>query len=136
MPVAPTQTAKMLERVLSSRRSPPHADDNDDDAAADESKTKKHHPFSFFTTRLTFNLARLGPLWPCVAALSVALLLICSLVFHSRSFVCVSPHDPVYRSGFFGFDALESDFGSLGVPWCMCFSLRSDLSFFVWIVNN
>ncbi|EXC33822.1 hypothetical protein L484_015560 [Morus notabilis] len=39
------------------------------------------------------------------------------LVFHSRTFVCVSPHDPVYRSGFFSFDALESDFGSLGVPW-------------------
>ncbi|KAL5576479.1 hypothetical protein UlMin_018178 [Ulmus minor] len=116
---APTQPTKMLERVLSSRRAATHSDDADDgDAPADESKTKKHHPLSFFTTRLANHFTRMGPVWPCFLVISVLLLLIFSLIFHSRSFVCVSPHDPVYRSGFFGFDALESDFGSLGVPWC------------------
>ncbi|CAN6570734.1 unnamed protein product [Malus baccata var. baccata] len=111
---------KMLDRVLSSRRYAPHADESavENDVVADESKIKKHLPFSFFTTRITNYLTRTGPVWPCLLILALVLLLIFSLIFNSRRFVCVSPYDPVARTGFFGFDGLESDFGSLGVPWC------------------
>lgn len=128
--LSPTHTTKMLERVLSSRRAPAHADEaanDDDEATVDESKTKKHLPISFFTTRATNYFTRLGPLWPCLGVLFLVLLLIFSLIFNSRSFVCVSPYNPVSRSGYFGFDGLESDFESLGVPWCKCSLLGSDL---------
>ncbi|KAK9923406.1 hypothetical protein M0R45_031828 [Rubus argutus] len=121
MPLSPStqkNPTKMLERVLSSRRSASHPDAENDDVAADDSKTKKHLPISFFTTRITNYLTRSGPVWPCFLLLALVLLLIFSLIFNSRRFVCVSPYDPVSRTGFFGFDGLESDFGSLGVPWC------------------
>ncbi|XP_015894599.1 uncharacterized protein LOC107428563 [Ziziphus jujuba] len=118
--LSPTNTAKMLERALSSRRAASHADEagTDDEPTADESKTKKHLPISFFTTRATNYFTRVGPIWPCLFVLFFVLLLIFSLVYNSRRFVCVSPYNSVSRSGFFGFDGLESDFGSLGVPWC------------------
>ncbi|KAL6285680.1 hypothetical protein ACE6H2_010070 [Prunus campanulata] len=126
MPLPPSSSTqrsptKMLERALSSRRNALYADEaaaENDAVAADESKTKKHLPISFFTTRITNYLTRTGPVWPCLLLLALVLLLIFSLIFNSRRFVCVSPYDPVSRSGFFGFDGLESDFGSLGVPWC------------------
>ncbi|XP_041017333.1 uncharacterized protein LOC121259691 isoform X1 [Juglans microcarpa x Juglans regia] len=113
----------MLERVLSLRRSTqPHGDEaagENGDGAADESKTKKQQlPL---TMRATNYLTRMGHIGPCLAFLFLTFIAILSLqLFHSRSFVCVSSsyYDPVSRSGFYGFDGLESDFGSLGVPWC------------------
>lgn len=114
--------SKMLERVLSLRRgAPQHGEegsgDNDDDTT-DESKTKKQQlPL---TTRAANYFTRMGPMGPCLAFLCLTFLAILSLlIFHSRPFVCVSSYyNPVSRSGFFGLDGLESDFGSLGVPWC------------------
>ncbi|KAL9350723.1 hypothetical protein Peur_057978 [Populus x canadensis] len=112
-----TATTKMLDRVLSSRRVTSHLDDSDTDASADDSKTKKQN-----LSLLASNyLSRLSHLCFCPTAclllcLLLAIVLITSLAFHSRSFVCVS--DPGSRVGFFGLDGLESDFGSLGVPWC------------------
>lgn len=104
----------MLERVLSLRRAVQHSEEGDDDD--DESKTRKHVSF---TVRATNHLARTGYLWPCLA-LCLLLLLIPSLILHSRNFVCVSSSysDPLSRIGFLNFDGLESDFGYLGVPWC------------------
>lgn len=103
----------MLERVLSLRRAAQHSEEGDDDD--DESKTRKHVSF---TVRATNHLARTGYLWPCLA-LCLLLLLIPSLILHSRNFVCVSSYsDPLSRIGFLNFDGLESDFGYLGVPWC------------------
>lgn len=130
MPLSPStqkNPTKMLERVLSSRRSASHPDAENDDVAADDSKTKKHLPISFFTTRITNYLTRSGPVWPCFLLLALVLLLIFSLIFNSRRFVCISPYDPVSRTGFFGFDGLESDFGSLGVPWCKYIRVGSHL---------
>lgn len=130
MHLATSTSPKMLERALSSRRYASHADEaanDDDEATADESKTKKHLPISFFTTRAANYFTRMGPLWPCLGVLFLVLLLIFSLIYNSRSFVCVSPYNSVSRSGYFGFDGLESDFGSLGVPWCKCSLLGSDL---------
>lgn len=117
-PQSPTSN-RMLDRALSSRRVPHHSGDIDDDDDDDDvSKTKKHN-FSFFTHRLSNYFVRIGPIWACLALLALILLLISSLIFfHSRRFVCVSSYDPVSRSGFFGMDGLDSDFGSLGVPWC------------------
>lgn len=107
-------TTTMLERVLSLRRAAQHSEEGDDDD--DESKTRKHVSF---TVRATNHLARTGYLWPCLA-LCLLLLLIPSLILHSRNFVCVSSSysDPLSRIGFLNFDGLESDFGYLGVPWC------------------
>lgn len=113
----------ILERVLSLRRSPqPHGDEaagENGDGAADESKTKKQQlPL---TMRAANYLTRMGHIGPCLAFLFLTFIAILSLqLFHSRSFVCVSSsyYDPVSRSGFYGFDGLESDFGFLGVPWC------------------
>ncbi|KAK7823084.1 uncharacterized protein LOC111984648 [Quercus suber] len=124
---------KMLERVLSVRRAvSPRSDatslvefENDNDEATadadDDEKTKKQQNQQIrIATRTAANyLTRMGPFGLCLVFLSLAFLSILSLyLFHSRSFVCVSSYDPVTRSGFFGLDGLESDFGSLGVPWC------------------
>nr|POE86207.1 hypothetical protein CFP56_07019 [Quercus suber] len=123
----------MLERVLSVRRAvSPRSDatslvefENDNDEATadadDDEKTKKQQNQQIrIATRTAANyLTRMGPFGLCLVFLSLAFLSILSLyLFHSRSFVCVSSYDPVTRSGFFGLDGLESDFGSLGVPWC------------------
>ncbi|KAI6690063.1 hypothetical protein NL676_026891 [Syzygium grande] len=122
----------MLERVLSMRRPSPHTDDGeggvggggDGDAAslaADESKTKKQNRASILAARVTHHLSKVNHVcpWPCVLLCLLALFLIPSAIRHSRNIVCISdPYDPVSRARFFGFDGLESDFGSLGVPWC------------------
>lgn len=126
-PQSPTSNRR-LERALSSRRVPHHTGDvDDDDDDYDVSKTKKNH-FSFFTHRFSNYFARIGPIWTCLSLIALILLLISALIFfHSRRFVCVSSYDPVSRSGFFGMDGLDSDFGSLGVPCCKFSSLPSFL---------
>ncbi|XP_057968559.1 uncharacterized protein LOC131158028 isoform X2 [Malania oleifera] len=103
----------MLERMLSARRVAQVSEEGDED---DESKTKKHISFAM---RASNYVTRTGYLGPCLVLLCLALLL-SSLLLHSRNLVCVSvsPYDPRSRVGFFGFGTLESDFGSLGVPWC------------------
>jgi hypothetical protein len=127
-PTTTTMPSKMLERVLSLRRAgPQHGEEgsgDNDDGTADESKTKKQQQLPL-TTRAAHYLTRMGPMGPCLAFLCLTFLAILSLlIFHSRPFVCVSSYyNPVSRSGFFGLDGLESDFGSLGVPWCKPFSL-------------
>lgn len=113
----------MLERVLSLRRSAqPHGDEatgDNGDGTADESKTKKQQlPL---TARAANYLTRMGHIGPCLAFLFLTFIAILSLqLFHSHSFVCVSSsyYNPVSRAGLYGSDGLESDFGSLGVPWC------------------
>lgn len=104
-----------------SRRGTSHSDD--DGPTADDSKTKKYLPISLLVTRFTNYFTRFGSIFPCLVALIFLLVLIFSLIFHSRSFVCFSPFNQVSRSGIFGFDGLESDFGLLGVPWCKIFSI-------------
>jgi len=130
-----TATTKMLDRVLSSRRVTSHLDDSDTDASADNSKTKKQN-----LSLLASNyLSRLSHFCFCPTAslllcLLLDIVLITSLAFHSRSFVCVS--DPGSRVGFFGLDGLESDFGSLGVPWCKSLShLAFDEFIYLCICN-
>lgn len=117
-----TTANKMLERALSVRRSP-HATDDvaffDDGAAdetGDESKTRKHISMAM---RLTNFLTRTGYLWP-ILVIGLLIVIILSVIINSRDLVCISASnsDHVSRLKFFGFDALESDFGSLGVPWC------------------
>lgn len=132
--------SKMLERVLSVRRAvSPRSDakspvefenDNDEataDADDDEKAKKQQHQQLRIATRAAANyFTRMGPFGLCLVFLSLAFLSILSLyLFHSRSFVCVSSYDPITRSGFFGLDGLESDFGSLGVPWCKPLALFS-----------
>jgi hypothetical protein len=131
---SPSATTNMLDRVLSSRRVTSHLDDAETDASADDSKTKKQN-----LSLLASNyLSRLSHFCICPTAcllicLLLAVILITSLAFHSRSFVCVS--DPGSRAGFFGLEGLESDFGSLGVPWCKSLSLPLSPAFFhCWIV--
>ncbi|XAR50663.1 hypothetical protein NMG60_11005048 [Bertholletia excelsa] len=108
---------KMLERALSlsARRGAQVTDEGDDDNDGDESKTKKHMSLAL---RATNYLTRVGYLWPCLV-LCLILLLVSSLIIHSRNFVCISSaSDPVTRMRFFGYEEPETDFGSLGVPWC------------------
>ncbi|GAB4842259.1 hypothetical protein Ancab_012229 [Ancistrocladus abbreviatus] len=108
----------VLERLHSMRRPTMLADDNDD---ADESKTKKNIPF---TTRVSNFITRNGILWPCLTLTLLLVLFTSTAVFYTRSLVCVSSSsashltDSHSRFYFFGFDGLDSDFGSLGVPWC------------------
>ncbi|KAI8018249.1 hypothetical protein LOK49_LG04G02715 [Camellia lanceoleosa] len=103
---------KMLERALSARRAAQFSGEGDEDDGDDESKTRKHiSPL----IRATNYFTRTGYLYPCLI-LSISLLLVYSLIIHSRNLVCVS--DPISRFRFFGYGELESDFGSLGVPWC------------------
>ncbi|MBA0745408.1 hypothetical protein Gogos_007984 [Gossypium gossypioides] len=71
-------------------------------------------------------MSRLGLVKSPCLCLSLCLLLsvfiLFSLMLNSRSFVCLSSYDPISRASFFGLDGLDSDFGSLGVPWCkFCF---------------
>ncbi|KAK8584813.1 hypothetical protein V6N13_138759 [Hibiscus sabdariffa] len=120
----------MLDRAFSTRRTQPHSVfdvSTSSDAPsipesttllADESKTKKPHLYVLATN----YISRLGlAKSPCLC-LSLCLLLSVFLLFssmlNSRSFICLSPYDPISRASFFGLDGLESDFGSLGVPWC------------------
>ncbi|KAL6966089.1 hypothetical protein U1Q18_044109 [Sarracenia purpurea var. burkii] len=106
----------MLERVHSARRPAQFSGEGDDDNDdGDESKTRKHVSLAI---RATNYLTRIGHFWPCVV-LWLVLLFLSSLVIYSRNLVCVSsPYDPLSRMRFFAYGDLESDFGSLGVPWC------------------
>ncbi|CAI0474690.1 unnamed protein product [Linum tenue] len=129
-----TAAAKtMLERVLSSRRYGPHSSDDPPPSSssstspeghaissfvsADESKTKPPNLSSLasnYISRMSHSS------FHCVifGLLLFVLALIASLMYHSRSLVCISRFDPKSRVGFFGIDGLESDFAALGVPWC------------------
>ncbi|XP_074312515.1 uncharacterized protein LOC141648005 [Silene latifolia] len=108
----------MLERVHSTRR-PTLPGDDENNEEGDESKTKKTIPI---TTRFLNFVSRNSLLWPFLALAFLAVVFFSSVVFYTRTLVCVgsgpSSFDPHSRFGFFGFDGLESDFGSLGVPWC------------------
>ncbi|XP_019198877.1 PREDICTED: uncharacterized protein LOC109192617 [Ipomoea nil] len=107
----------MLERVLSSRRAGgPVNEDGDDDSTGDESKTRKH---TFTPMRFINYLTRTGHIWPCLL-IGLVVVVITSFIVHTRDLVCISASsaDHTSRLRFFGFDGLESDFGSLGVPWC------------------
>ncbi|KAL6559904.1 hypothetical protein OROGR_005021 [Orobanche gracilis] len=116
-------TAKqMLERALSIRR-PPHAcedvvtaEDDGGDEAGDESKTRKHMAVP---VGITNYLTRTGYLWPIIL-IGLIIVIISSVIIHSQDLVCISASsaDHISRLRFFGFDGLDSDFGSLGVPWC------------------
>ncbi|CAK9174570.1 unnamed protein product [Ilex paraguariensis] len=110
-------TKKMLERVLSARRTAQVGEEGDED---DESKTRKQ---VLLAMRATNHLTRTGYLLPCLV-LGLVVIVVSSLIIHSRDLVCISSpsaFDPVSRMRFFGFDSLESHFGSLGVPWCKWF---------------
>ncbi|WRX27172.1 hypothetical protein QQP08_019659 [Theobroma cacao] len=130
---SPKTPTKMLDRALSSRRTQPHSDFDFPATAAptavssdlesssllaDESKTKKQHLYLLATN----YISRLGLVKSPCLCLSLCLLFVLfmlfSLMLNSRSFVCVSSYDPISRASFFGLDGLDSDFGSLGVPWC------------------
>lgn len=131
-----TTANKMLERALSVRRSPHATDDAaffDDGAAdetGDESKTRKHISMAM---RLTNFLTRTGYLWP-ILVIALLIVIIFSIIINSRDLVCISAStsDHISRLRFFGFDALESDFGSLGVPWCKSYLFFYHFSFLVW----
>lgn len=123
-PRSPSAATAMLDRVVSSRRAAPHATDSDAVASSpgsasedDESKTKRQH-----ISLLASNyLSRIGHGSSCLTVCIVGFFVVVSLVFHySRSLVCISPYDPLSRigPGLYRPDAIESDFGYLGVPWC------------------
>lgn len=131
----------MLERTLSSRRVNSYADDDADaDVDADESKTKKNQHILFrITTRASNYLSRIagsGSFYlPCVTIVLFVFFAF-SFLFTSRGFVCISSsYTPVSRAGFFGFDGLDSDFGSLGVPCCksLCSDLISSSAIFAFL---
>ncbi|CAN4100251.1 unnamed protein product [Withania somnifera] len=103
----------MLERVLSLRRGSPVTGDGDGEG--DKSKRKQLSPAIRFTNYIT----RTCHIWPFLL-IGIVLVVITSFVYHSRDLVCVSASssDHISRLRFFGFEGLETDFGSLGVPWC------------------
>ncbi|KAL7152454.1 hypothetical protein ABFS83_04G098200 [Erythranthe nasuta] len=112
---------KMLEGSFSARRSPRATESgvsgefDGSDETADESKTRKHISVA---ARVTNYLIRTGFIWP-VLIMGIAIVIISSLVIYSRDLVCISASSSAHISRLFvGFDGLESDFGSLGVPWC------------------
>ncbi|XP_058780557.1 uncharacterized protein LOC131654151 [Vicia villosa] len=112
----------MLERTLSSRRGNSHGEGDEDILNDDESKTKKQQYMLFrFTNRFSTYLSRNGS--HCVPCVTIALILVLifSVFFTSRNFVCISTSSffkPAARAAFFGLDGLDSDFGALGVPCC------------------
>ncbi|KAL9247347.1 hypothetical protein vseg_020788 [Gypsophila vaccaria] len=110
---------RMMERVHSTRRPAPPGGDGEEipeDDGGDDSKTKKHIPI---TTRLLNFVSRNGLLWPLLTLAFLAVLFSSSAMFYTRTLVCAGPtSDPLSRVGLFRFDPLDSDFGSLGVPWC------------------
>lgn len=116
-------TNKMLERVLSTRRTPHAGEDgasaNEEgggEETGDESKTRKHISVAM---RISNYLARTGYIWP-ILIIGLSFVIISSFIYHTHDLVCisVSSSDHTSRLRFFGFDGLDSDFGSLGVPWC------------------
>lgn len=124
----------MLERVLSLRRASPITDDGDGDGEGDESKTRKHlSPAIRFTNYMT----RTGHIWPFLL-IGLVLVVLTSFAYHSRDLVCISASssDHISRLRFFGFQALETDFGSLGVPWCKFIFLRLNYFFYSLTQTN
>lgn len=108
---------KMLERVLSLRRSAQINEEGEEEG--DESKTK-HISLAMRATHFFTRTGTVGYLWPSLF-MTLLLLSLVSLFIHSRDLVCVSSvssFDLHSRLRFFGLDGLDSDFGSLGVPWC------------------
>ncbi|XP_047314729.1 uncharacterized protein LOC124918724 [Impatiens glandulifera] len=111
---------KTLERALSIRRSPQSTDEGDEsssfvtvsDDGGDHSKTRKNISL---LTKATNYITRTGYIWHCLLIILVLFILF-SLLSHSRNLVCVS--DPLSRANFLGFGESDSNFGSLGVPWC------------------
>ncbi|CAH1422628.1 unnamed protein product [Lactuca virosa] len=102
--------------ALSMRRTAQFGDEGDEHQE-DGSKTRKQLSIA---TRVTNYLTRTGYLWP-ILFLAIVIFVIYSLFIRSRNLVCVSSissFDRLSRTRFFGLDGLESDFGSLGVPWC------------------
>lgn len=92
-------------------------EDEGDEHEGDESKTKKNLSIAI---RITNYFTRTGYLCPIIL-LTILILLISSFFVRSRDLLCVSSissFDRLSRNRFFGLDGLESDFGSLGVPWC------------------
>lgn len=125
-------TQKILERALSARRGAQVSEEGDED---DESKTRKHISLAMRATNFLTRPYTGGYLWPFLF-ISLILLVILSLFIHSRDLVCVpsvSSFDLNSRLRFFGLDGLESDFGSLGVPWCKLFT---SLPLYVFYVNH
>lgn len=129
-------TATMLDRSVSSRRPSPSTAETEpltsppSDAASDavdDSKAKRQH-ISLLASKY---LSRVGQLSPSVIISLFVFLFVASLIFHysRRLLVCVSPYDPrsLGGPGLFRPDALESDFGYLGVPWCKSASIILNL---------
>ncbi|CAI9281183.1 unnamed protein product [Lactuca saligna] len=102
--------------AVSMRRTAQFGDEGDEHQE-DGSKTRKQLSIA---TRVTNYLTRAGYLWP-ILFLAIVIFAIYSLFIRSGNLVCVSSissFDRLSRTRFFGLDGLESDFGSLGVPWC------------------
>ncbi|XP_023752468.1 uncharacterized protein LOC111900814 isoform X1 [Lactuca sativa] len=102
--------------ALSMRRTAQFGDEGDEHQE-DGSKTRKQLSIA---TRVTNYLTRTGYLWP-ILFLAIVIFVIYSFFIRSRNLICVSSissFDRLSRTRFFGLDGLESDFGSLGVPWC------------------
>lgn len=120
-------THNLLEGTISTRR-PPHAaeDGGGGGEAADESKTRKHMSVAI---RVTNYLTRTGYVWP-VLVTTVAVVAIYTLVVRSRDLVPSSSTNGISRL-FFPIDGVESDFGSLGVPWC-----KSSYFRIIWVSDT
>ena len=60
-------------------------------------------------------------LWMLKTALILGVVLFCIALVSpwSRKLVCAPSSDAASRFRLLGFDGPDSDFGSLGVPWCM-----------------
>ncbi|OVA08583.1 hypothetical protein BVC80_209g329 [Macleaya cordata] len=110
----------MLERALSLRGRNAQISEEEDE---DESKTRKNISVAMrATNHITYKF---GVIWPCLFLLFL-LLLIFSLIVRSRNLVCVSSYgSPYSRMSVVGMDGLDSDFGTLGVPWCRSKSERA-----------
>ncbi|XWS20250.1 hypothetical protein CRYUN_Cryun31cG0084200 [Craigia yunnanensis] len=130
---SPKTPTKMMDRALSSRHSPPHSDFEFPSTAAysavssdpespnllaDESKTKKPHLYLLVTKYISRLELVKSPCLCLSLCLLLSVFMLFSLMLNSRSFVCVSSYNSISRASFFGLDGLDSDFGSLGVPWC------------------
>ncbi|GKA18771.1 hypothetical protein Tco_0698686 [Tanacetum coccineum] len=109
----------MLDRDLSMRRGTHDDDDNSSNNQNDESKPKKD--FSIITHRITNYFTRTGYICPIIVIALIILIIGSYFVGSGGDLLCVSSvssFDRLSRNRFFGLDGLESDFGTLGVPWC------------------
>ncbi|XP_026439390.1 uncharacterized protein LOC113338086 isoform X1 [Papaver somniferum] len=120
----------MLERALSMRGRTTQATEeegiggggvggNEEERDDDESKTRKISLAMRITNLITYKF---GVFWPCSFIIFSFLLLLSSIIIRSRNSVCVSTLD---SRSLIGIDGLDSDFGTLGVPWCRSKSGRT-----------